>query len=95
MKNIVFLDYMFMFDPSETWSHLFEFEKQFGAFLNEHGMEAEVIKTIEGSVGSRILLIKKKEEVANVEEKKPRGRPKFVGNNIRDLGIVQNLPLKK
>lgn len=60
MKQYAFLEYTFMFEPSGTWPHLYEFEKDLARFFSEHGFEAEIMKTVEGQSGKRILLIQKK-----------------------------------
>lgn len=60
MKNLAFLEYIFMFDPNDTWSHLYEFENQLAKFFSSHNMEAQIIKTVEGGSTRRILLIKAK-----------------------------------
>lgn len=76
MKQYAFLEYTFMFEPSGTWPHLYEFEKDLARFFSEHGFEAEIMKTVEGQSGKRILLIQKKPEVVEkVVEKTKRLYP--------------------
>ena len=76
MKNMVILEYLFMFNPSDTWSHLYEFEKSLTEFFNSKGLEAEVVKTVEGSPGRRMLVIKKREVLSLPTTPAPKGRPK-------------------
>jgi len=59
----VFLDYTFEFDPAETWSHLYEFEKSFGDFLATKGFESYLMNAVDGAPGRRIMCIRKKKEM--------------------------------
>ena len=63
MTQMALLDYTFLFDPSESWSNLSQFEADLIKFFVDRGMEAETIKTVEGQIGRRILLLKKKEMI--------------------------------
>lgn len=66
----VLLEYLFFFDPVNTWQHLSQFEGDFAKFLIEHGMEAEFVNAINGGNGRRVVLIKKKENfVPNIVSK--------------------------
>ena len=68
MKDYVFLEYMFIFEPKASWQRLYEFEKDLAKFFADHGLEAEVMRMIEGGSTRHALLIKKKEVI---EEPKP------------------------
>ena len=92
MKPLVVLSYTYLFDPSETWPHLFEFEKQFADFLSQHGMEAEVKKTVEGSAGTKMMIIRKKQEIVDLTPKRIFPQRK-IGDKIRKLG--EEKPIKK
>lgn len=61
--QIVFLEYKFMFDPSETFAHLFEFDQAMGRAFGAMGFEVEIIKGVEGQGLSKIFFIKKKKEI--------------------------------
>lgn len=61
MKNYSFLEYNFMFDSSDAFTNLYEFESALVDFFSTRNMEAEIVKTVEGQFGKRILLIKRKE----------------------------------
>ena len=63
MKNIALLDYLFLFDPSETWSNLYQFEADLTRFFEERGLIVSVIKTVDGGTGRRILMIEKAQEI--------------------------------
>lgn len=61
---LVFLEYGIMFNPSEVWQHVGQFEASFGKFLSEHGLEANIISGADDSPGKRVLFVSKKEELA-------------------------------
>ncbi len=84
MKKIAFLEYVFMFDPSKTWSHLSEFEATLARFFSGMNMEAEIMLPIGGQEGRRILYIRTKDQL-NVEQPNPVGRPKTLGGQMRDM----------
>jgi len=67
--NFVFLDYTFLFDSNDTWQHLHQFEGDLSKFFAERGFQAEVIKTVEGQIGKRILLIKRIDDFDKFPEK--------------------------
>lgn len=90
MKDIVFLEYTFLFDPREAWSNLFEFERDLASFFNERGFEARIIKTVEGQIGKRLLRIEKRKEV-EVDEMAQRAGQKSPRLNKRVLKV----PIKK
>jgi hypothetical protein len=62
LKKAVFLEYAFLFDPSATWAHLHEFEKDLAVFFAQHGLEAEILNAMTES-GKRILHIRKRPDI--------------------------------
>jgi len=80
----VLLDYMFLFDPANTWQHLYQFEQDLAKFFKSHGFESEIIKNVEGQTSKRLLYIRKKEEIVK-EAPKPVGRPQTIKGRIRGL----------
>lgn len=72
MKQLVFLEYRFMLDPSETYSNLFQFENDLTKFFDDKGIDAEIIKPVEGSAGSRIILLSKKPDIKPSETTEPK-----------------------
>jgi hypothetical protein len=64
MENVAFLEYFFMFDPSQTFSHLYEFENILADALKNAGMEIEIVNPIENKFGRRIMMIKKIEPIS-------------------------------
>jgi hypothetical protein len=73
-----------MFEPSKTWTHLYEFEKSLMDFFAAHGMEAEVIKPIEGLSSGRILLIAKMELVDAPVKNEPIKQPSEIVKAMTD-----------
>jgi signal recognition particle subunit SEC65 len=59
MKKYVRMDFCWMFDPNETWQHSFQVEKEIADFLRAKGLEAELVKTVDGSTGYPMYLIKR------------------------------------
>ena len=74
--RFVVLEYLFMFDPEEVWNSLSAFESDLAKSFAEHGIEATIIKSIEGQQGKRVLLLQKKEELQPLTEKDMPGRRK-------------------
>ena len=72
MKNIALLDYLFMFDPGETWSNLYQFEGDIMKFFEERGLMVTIVKTVDGGTGRRIMLIEKPEEKVPEQPKLPQ-----------------------
>ena len=72
--RLVVLEYLFMFDPEETWNSLSAFETDLAKSFAEHGVEATIIKSIEGQQGKRVLLLQKKQELQPLNEKDMPGR---------------------
>lgn len=58
-SNLIFLDYTFLFDTTDTFQYLYQFEKELGDFLKTKGFEAHVIDTVQGAPSRRILFITK------------------------------------
>lgn len=82
-NKMVLLEYDFLFNPSEAWTNLSDFEKSLADFFSAHGLEAEIIKTVEGQVGKRILLVRKAEELS-FEDTSKKPTPKITGKEIAD-----------
>ena len=72
--SLVVLQYLFMFDPEETWSSLHAFETDLAKMFNEHGIEATIVKAADGQQGLRVLYIKKKQELQPLGVKDMPGR---------------------
>ena len=83
--KLVFLDYTFMFDGTNPFSHLYEFETALGKFFDEKGLVAENIKSVEGSLAKRVMYITRKPDMGQPAEPKPVGRPQTLKGKIREL----------
>jgi len=85
MKELAFLEYMFMLDPAGPWQHLSEFESDLRKFFIANGLEAEIVRTVGGQQGKRILFLKKKKMIDIPFEKKGAGRPQSIGRRMKDM----------
>lgn len=70
MKNLAILEYMFMFDPADTWSHLNQFEGSLRDFFTQNGLEAQIVSSVNGQPGKRMLLIKKVDKIPEIKPPK-------------------------
>lgn len=80
-----YLTYTFLFNADSTFQNLYEFEKSLTDFFAAHGMEAEIVKTVEGAGQGRILLLSKMQMIPLPKEPSPVGRPKQPGSQFKDL----------
>jgi hypothetical protein len=83
MKQMAFLNYTFLFDPSSTFSQAYQFEDALANFFGEYGLEATVIKTIGNPQGNKMIHIKEKDLPQLPKEKPSKGN---AGKQIRQLG---------
>jgi len=90
MSEIVFLEYTFMFKPSEGFAHLYEFEQALARFFSEKGLEASILKPVDGQNARRILYLCKKGQ--DKQTPNQPGRPKSTKGIIREMS---NRPLRK
>ncbi len=84
MSNIALIQYAFLFDTSEAWTNLYQFESTLVKYFETVGFDAEILKTVEGARGMRILMLKKKVTVV-VPEKNKVGRPQSMGSKFKDM----------
>lgn len=74
----VLLDYKFLFEPDASWTSLSAFESDLADFFAAYGLEAEIIKSVDGQMGNRILLIQKMETLpGNIERTDKKPTPKI------------------
>ena len=93
MATQALLEYAFLFDTSEAWSNLYQFESTILKYFETLGFDAEILKTVEGATGRRIMILKKKPQVVNgPTDKNPVGRPQTTGSKFKDL--AQRKPTK-
>ena len=85
MKQLALIEYTMMFDPGVTgWSHLYMFEKSLTEFFESKGLDAMVIKGIEGGDTKRILYLRPK-EMKMPTPPQPVGRPKSIKGIIKTM----------
>ena len=48
-----------MFEPDSTWSNIYDFENFLAKFLKSQGYEGQIIDAIKGSVGRRVIFVRK------------------------------------
>lgn len=87
MNQTAFLDYAFLFDPSETWRNLFQFEADLIKFFESQGIEAETLKPVEGQYGKRILVLKKKPMIPMRVDDPREGKVKIVPAQYRKTNL--------
>ena len=88
MKGMEFLEYIFIFDPSTTWSHLYDFEKDLADFFASKGFEAETIRSIKGQLGKGVLYVKKKDKVEQRVLDRIKQAEKDLNKNVKTKGPI-------
>lgn len=76
MNKLAFLEYAFIFDPDSTWPNIYDFENQLAEFFKVRGYEANIIDSVRGHVGRRVMFITKIEDILNDPNKSWRGKEK-------------------
>lgn len=68
MKDLAFLEYTFLFEPSiNTWSRGRDFEDDLAIFFAEHGLQATVMKTV-GATGRRIICVERDDKLDKMRQ---------------------------
>lgn len=80
MKEIVFLDYTFLFDPGDTWSSVSNFESDLAKFLTMKGLKGDFVRTVGGQIGKKVLIITRKKDILDPKSHQNTGRIKIGGN---------------
>lgn len=52
-KKMAFLEYAFLFEPTSTFTNLYEFEQTLADFFAAHGYAAEVLDSVDRAAGGR------------------------------------------
>ena len=81
MSKLALIEYEFIFDPSETWSNLHQFENQLAKYFDHLGLSAEVVAPM--SSQKRVILIKAKPEPV-IEEAESTASPKEQADRLRN-----------
>ena len=79
MKEIVFLDYTFLFDPGDTWSSVSNFEADLSKFLTLKGLEGDFVRTVGGQIGKKMLIIRRKRDILDPKSPQNTGRIRIGG----------------
>jgi hypothetical protein len=79
-----FLQYSFIFDPSQSWSHVYQFEKDLADFFAANGFEAELMKQVEGSSNQKVFILKKIEGSIVPTNSQP-GRPITIPGTFKKI----------
>ena len=100
---MISLAYNFIFSKeANIWSNLYDFENDLNDFFAAHGLEAEIITTVDGSSGGRMMLLDKIQEtslgkldnkdVNNATRLKP-GNPQTSGKTTKQMtsALLKNL----
>lgn len=85
MKQPVFLEYTFLFDSSETWSHLSQFESDLADFFSVHDYQAEIVKTVGGQTGRRIMILTRVTLPTGQSQTEQDERRKQPGSKIKEM----------
>lgn len=91
--RIVVLEYTFMFDPTDTWQHLSQFEQSLNKFFDENQFEATVLNP-SGEQNKRLLFIRSKVSRVVAEATK-QGRPKEMKRVFNDLRQKKESPVTR
>lgn len=84
MKSIAACTYTFVFDPGETWAHLYQFEKSLAKYMEADGLEMAIIEPMGAGIAGKMIHIYPKPELPQLNPPKASKMP--VGVQIRKLG---------
>ena len=95
----VLVELLIFFDPVQTeWTTYDQFESSYAKFLDSIGLEGETVQTIGGAVSRKIILIKKKQEVAPLiapDSVSVSKEPKNIHEQLENLKIEKTPEKKK
>jgi len=85
-KDLVMLEYAFIFEPSNTWQTLSQFEDDLAKFFAEEGKQAQVISPIGGYKGRKIILITQQNRITPppINTAQP-GKPGAIQKNLNKM----------
>jgi hypothetical protein len=91
MKDLAFLEYTFVFEPSiNTWNRGTDFENDLADFFSSNGLEASIVKTIGGTT-RRIILVKaadKLNKMRMAEDQPQKGPVKALNDAMKKASGV-------
>lgn len=85
MKQIAACTYTFVFDPAETWAHLYEFEKSLAKYLEADKMAMKIIEPMGAGIAGKMIHIYPIETIAPPIAPKTPSKNR-TGGHIRSLG---------
>ena len=81
------MEYMFLLDPTETYTNVFQFESDLSSFFESKGMCIKAVSPVNGFNGKRMLMIEKKEEIETTDNQKE----KSVLQQKAQLGMIRGV----
>lgn len=72
MKKLAFLEYAFLFNPGESWSNIYDFDKDLNKVFRSLGYEARILDTVGGYEGRKVIYITRIVDELNKPTKKER-----------------------
>ena len=86
MKQLAIIEANFMFEPSsETWTNYYQFESSLKKYFDACGLEAQIIKTVDGGNSNKRFLFIQKKEMVLPDSKNPVGRPQTLKGRVNEL----------
>lgn len=85
MSKLVFLKYAFLFDAAESYSHLYQFERDLADFFKTKGFVAELPRMVEGYQGEKVILLKRVDKMIEPTLKQGPGRPQTIQGKFNQL----------
>lgn len=68
---MVSITYQFIFSKdANIWNNITEFEQDISDFFASNGLECDIVTTVSGSSGGRIILIKKIDDIRTLKNQK-------------------------
>jgi hypothetical protein len=82
MNTLAILEYMFVFDPTDTWQHGSQFEKSLSEYFYSQGFDVSLID-IRGGSNKRAIQITKRPAPVPVLDNQPK--PKSINQQFQRL----------
>lgn len=87
MKNPRRIDFTFIFDGADSiWPSISVFESDITKFLKDKGIEASMIKSVDGQSGRYTLFLSKIEVIQNMPQRRPLPPGKQIDNIRKQIG---------
>ena len=89
MKKVVFLEYAFIFEAGTTFDNIYDFENVLAEVFKVNGCQAEVLDTVRGNLGRRIVYITRMKDMLDdptLASKEKPGEEKEAEQKIVEIG---------